>query len=420
MAQRLLKLQWDVEQAADGAPSYEGQFGPQAQSLQAEAAASVQRVLSQMVEAGEYLAQKADGFARADAAAQDGFYQLALAIRATVDQFAGLSSLPQWLLLGQRPTWVDPREWRELPVDDRQAMLEGYRRQWAQFLATRTEGSFRLSQGGLPYLEEMFGIYLFGLPADYLDPETGHQLSPFLPMVSLFVLPSMPDGRGYGLTRHQYQDLEAYIDQLRFDKSPERAALAAQAESVQTREWSSRHFNLCGLDATGYSVGARDMMEVYITFAGVNEEMLITNDTAWTYEIRNLYREMGWEAGQIGRFASTKDTVWLHWDKENRLAYPTFENVQGKLAEGYAITPLVGVDAARGTLSASPDAAVGHFVTISETMVTQDGTQLIRVYNSLEHREEIYTWEWFDEIWRNAGGNSGGQAAIARPPALEP
>jgi len=78
------------------------------------------------------------------------------------------------------------------------------------------------------------------------------------------------------------------------------------------------------------------------------------------------------------------------------------------------------VDAARGTLSASPDAAVGHFVTISETMVTQDGTQLIRVYNSLEHREEIYTWEWFDEIWRNAGGNSGGQAAIARPPALEP
>ena len=53
-------------------------------------------------------------------------------------------------------------------------------------------------------------------------------------------------------------------------------------------------------------------------------------------------------------------------------------------------------------------------------MVTQDETRLIRVYNSLEHREEIYAWESFDEIWRSAGGNSGGQAAIAKPPAVEP
>jgi len=54
-------------------------------------------------------------------------------------------------------------------------------------------------------------------------------------------------------------------------------------------------------------------------------------------------------------------------------------------------------------------------VKISETIVTQDGTHLIGGYNSLEHREEIYTWDWFDQIWQNAGGNSGGQAAIARP-----
>lgn len=425
MAQRLLKLQWDVEQAADGAPSYEGQFGPQAQSLQAEAAASVQRVLSQMVEAGEYLAQKADGFARADAAAQDGFYQLALAIRATVDQFAGLSSLPQWLLLGQRPTWVDPREWRELPVDDRQAMLEGYRRQWALFLAERTEGSFRPSQGGLPYLEEMFGIYLFGLPASLFNSGTGQQIGPYVPPESsyLFLLPNLALAGSYGradLRRRQYQDLGSYVDQLSESEDPENVSLAQRVQAAQTQRWASGHFNLCGLDAVGYAVGARDMMEVYVSFAAVNEQMLITGDTAWTYEIRNLYRELGWDADQIGRFAGSEQTVWLHWDEENRLAFPTFENIQDKLAEGYAITPLVGVDAARGTLSANPDAAVGHFVTISETIVTQDGTQLIRVYNSLEHREEIYTWEWFDEIWRNAGGNSGGQAAIGRPPEVNP
>ena len=425
MAQRLLRLQWDVEQAADGAPSYDGQFGPQVQSMQAEAAASVQRVLSQMVEAGEYLAQKAEGFASADAAAQDGFYQLALAIRATVDQFAGLSTLPRWMLLGQRPPWVDPEEWRHMPGDDRQAMLEGYRWQWAQFLAGRTEGSFRPSQGGLPYLEEMFGIYLFGLPASLFDARTGQQIEPYVPPESsyLFLLPTLLLATDYGrpdLNRRQYQDLGIYVEELSVSPNPDDVSLAQRVRAVQTRRWASSHYNLCGLDAVGYAVGARDMMEVYMTFAGVNEEMLITNDTTWTYEIRDLYREMGWEAEQIGRFASTKDTVWLHWDEENRLAFPTFENVKGKLAEGYAITPLVGVDAARGTLSANPDAAVGHFVTISETIVTQDGTQLIRVYNSLEHREEIYTWEWFDEIWQKAGGNSGGQAAIARPPVLGP
>jgi len=49
-------------------------------------------------------------------------------------------------------------------------------------------------------------------------------------------------------------------------------------------------------------------------------------------------------------------------------------------------------------------------------MTTRDGTQLVRVYNSMEHREEIYTWEQFNATWRDAGANSGGQAVLARPP----
>jgi len=49
-------------------------------------------------------------------------------------------------------------------------------------------------------------------------------------------------------------------------------------------------------------------------------------------------------------------------------------------------------------------------------MTTRDGTQLVRVYNSMEHREEIYTWEQFNATWRDAGVNSGGQAVLARPP----
>ena len=49
-------------------------------------------------------------------------------------------------------------------------------------------------------------------------------------------------------------------------------------------------------------------------------------------------------------------------------------------------------------------------------MATRDGTQLVRVYNSMEHREEIYTWVQIFKTWRDAGLNDGGQAILARPP----
>ena len=158
------------------------------------------------------------------------------------------------------------------------------------------------------------------------------------------------------------------------------------------------------------------MVDAVNQFANINEDMLINNDTAWNYEIRDLYREMGWEADQIGRFASTEYSTWINWDEDNRLAYPTFEQVEEKLNEGYVITALVGVDPGNGFLSSNEDVSTGHFVNIIETMETRDGTELIRVYNSMLHREEIYTWDSFDDIWRHAGGNSGGQGVIARPP----
>jgi len=60
------------------------------------------------------------------------------------------------------------------------------------------------------------------------------------------------------------------------------------------------------------------------------------------------------------------------------------------------------------------------FASIFITMTTRDGTQLVRVYNSMLHREEIYIWEQMDDIWVYAGGNSGGQGVLANPPMEEP
>ncbi|OFV84402.1 MAG: hypothetical protein A2W26_10435 [Acidobacteria bacterium RBG_16_64_8] len=78
----------------------------------------------------------------------------------------------------------------------------------------------------------------------------------------------------------------------------------------------------------------------------------------------------------------------------------------------------VGVNSGASASLSSTSSAVGHYVNILETFTTKDGVDFVRVYSSLEHREEIYTWEHFQATWgkwENVGDNSAGQAIIARP-----
>jgi hypothetical protein len=283
----------------------------------------------------------------------------------------------------------------------------------------------------------MFILYLSGLSLSLFEKRTVPgsdgksitiivQRAPYVPEYALLTKPNLPDGSnpevypGRDFKLSQYQDLEAYIKSLKEGGILEALGLTTALEEVKTGNWSIRHYNLCGQDAAGEAVGVEDMMQAYVAFARVDEKVLINNSTAWTWQIRDLYRELGWEADQIGRFASTEHTTWLHWKEDDRLAYPTFSNVEETLGQGYVITPLVGIDSGTGVLSADPDAATGHFVNILETMTTRDGTQVVRVYNSAFHREEIYAWDQFDAIWERAGGNSGGQAVIARPLTSQP
>jgi hypothetical protein len=259
----------------------------------------------------------------------------------------------------------------------------------------------------------MFMIYMFGLPASHFDPETGEQVSAYLPEHELFEKPVLPDGNEeYDYPHWQDQDLEALLANETTQRYLEGMPIN------KTQPWHRRHINLCGLDAAGYAVGVEHMIQAYATFSHIREGMLINNDTAWVHEIKALYEGFGWEAKQAGRFASSE----VHWDDVNRLAYPDFDDVQGYLEHGYVITALTNVDSVdpNGFLTADPNIESGHFPNIIETMTMRDGTQLVRVYNSMEHREEIYTWEQLRNSWEDAGPNSGGQAVLARPPDVVP
>jgi hypothetical protein len=160
----------------------------------------------------------------------------------------------------------------------------------------------------------------------------------------------------------------------------------------------------------GHAVGVDHMMEAVIAFAAVNENMIISNDTARVSEIAALYREMGWETTIAGRFADSE----FHWHETNRLAYPEFDDIQKLLNEGYVITPLLNIESS-GNLSANPNVEIGHFINIIETMETRNGVEIVRVYNSISHREEVYTWQRLADAWEHGGGNSPGQAILAKP-----
>jgi hypothetical protein len=368
----------------------------------ANALTEARRCSHEVSEISLWLREMGRRFEEVDQAALAGMERLLQLNQAFIAEYGDSPLVPPYLINSTRPPWIPIEDWREMNWATRKMNIDAARSDWARFLANRTPGSFRPAAYDADYLEEMFMIYMFGLPASHFDPETGEQTEPYDPEEELYEKPDLPDGRtfyletsGQRFNMWQYQNLRILTG---------------------NENWAYAHFRLCGIFAAGHAVGVDSMVDAVNQFTNVNENMLIDNDTAWNYEIRDLYREMGWEADQIGRFASTEYSTWINWDEENRLAYPTFDQVEEKINEGYVITALVGVDPGSGFLSSNEDVATGHFVNIIETMETRDGSGLVRVYNSMLHREEIYTWERFDNIWRYAGGNSGGQGVIARPP----
>jgi uncharacterized protein YukE len=380
---------------------YAGQLAGLFRSQGATAMAEARHCSHEMSELSLWLRELAKRFEEVDQASLEGIGRLWVLNQAFIAEYGDSPLVPQYLIDGTKPPDFDTRRWLHLPKQDHEDVIQYYRQQWANFLASRTPGSFRPAVYDAGYLEEMFRIYMVGLPASHFNPETGEQTEPYDPEEELYGKPDLPDGRifylestGQRFNMWQYQNLRILTD---------------------NDNWAYAHFRLCGIFAAGHAVGVDSMVDAVNQFANVNEDTLINNGYTWNYEIRDLYREMGWEAEQIGRFASTEYSTWINWDEENRLAYPTFNQVEEKLNEGYVITALVGVDSATGYLSSNQEIATGHFVNIIETMETRDGTELVRVYNSMLHREEIYTWENFDDIWRYAGGNSGGQGVIARP-----
>lgn len=79
-ADRLRALGDEVSEVGSSAPSYEGQFGPQVNSLSLEASATITAQIQRLSELSEQLTAKADEFAQADQVSQSAFAALSTQI----------------------------------------------------------------------------------------------------------------------------------------------------------------------------------------------------------------------------------------------------------------------------------------------------------------------------------------------------
>jgi len=406
-------------------PRYAAELGGKVRGYGAQLIAQTAPVTSGLRDQSAWLRELARRFEEADQASAQGMERLWASTQALIAEYGESPFVPIWLLDGTCPPWMDADIWRQLDPEDRLAMIAYLRREWASFLAGRTEGSFRSHTISGGYLEEMFMIYLNGLPRglfqerQVIDRRTNkevairEQTQAFLPDHDLFTKPVLPNGRAYDARwRWQYQDLPATMRAAWRD-----GKVPASADETIWGDWSPEHKNLCGEDAAGHAAGVDYMAEAYLAFAEVLEPRLIKNVTLSPYHVSLGYEELSWEAGIIGPFKGSP-LHWDNWTAGDPHVVPNMEEVNDYLRQGYVVTPLVGVNPGENASLSSTPTAVGHYVNILETFTTRDGVGFVRVYNSLEHREEIYSWEHLQAAWgrwQNVDGNSAGQAIIARP-----
>jgi len=404
-------------------PEYAVQLATKVRGYGAQLVGQTAPVINGLREHSTWLRELARRFEEADQASVQGMERLWASTQALISDYGESPFVPMWLLDGTCPPWMDTDTWRQLDPDDRLAMMAYLRREWANFLASRTEGSFRSPIISAGYLEEMFMIYMFGLPLELFqdrqvtDREGNvitirDQTAPYLPEHDLFSKPVLPDVREvYDFDHWQYQNLP---DMMQGAK--DKGYLPTSADETIWGDWSPRHLNLCGQDAAGHAVGVDHMAESYLAFAEVWEPALIHNEAISPYHLAHQYEQLGWQADILGPFKGS-ELHWDAWTAGNPHVVPGMEEVNAYLREGYSVTPLVGVSNGPGGALSSTDAAVGHYVNILERFTTRDGVEVVRVYNPIDHQEEIYTWEHLEATWgkwENIYDNGAGQAVIAR------
>jgi hypothetical protein len=120
LAVNLRRLAREVLRTTDGAPSYDGEFGPRVRSGGAEVYAEHESVARLAEEAAEFLLEKADQFESADQSGQAALASLGMQLSQWSQAFEALLGAPA----------SEPDKSQESAIEDFEGMTEDERIAW--------------------------------------------------------------------------------------------------------------------------------------------------------------------------------------------------------------------------------------------------------------------------------------------------
>ena len=160
VAEELRTAGSQLHQVAQGAPSYDGQFGPQVASFGLEADSRSRALTNRLAELSTRLAAKAEAFESVDAAALQGLASIQRDLLAWVhsqgefplapllipidwgdesptlaEQLEALITQPPWVVARERPPWIPPDVWHHMDREDRGAVLRDVNASLQRFLS---------------------------------------------------------------------------------------------------------------------------------------------------------------------------------------------------------------------------------------------------------------------------------------------
>ena len=116
----------------------------------------------------------------------------------------------------------------------------------------------------------------------------------------------------------------------------------------------------------------------------------------WASHLTEFFGAYGWEA-------ETHTGVATEVEENLRAVEEDLEAGRGVVA----LVELSTVYEPRGFLD--PDGErekAAHWVSVLQVLHTQDGEDIVRVYNPFYNREEYYNWQYFHDSWTQTPGNS--------------
>lgn len=255
------------------------------------------------------------------------------------------------------------------PLDERLQRIYAI---WSDF-----KGGLAQYTNGKREVDDALYIYLRGVPSEGWPGRT----------------PALADGFGegpdaWGLDSANFTTPEARAAQyFRMRELVQEWGLATEYEAGT---YQATHYNLCGQLAVIAAVGdtVPHGLSVFHSTDSGREIIREGRTTAW------------WDLEQFfGQYQG--------WAAESATGAVSQGELAEQLRQGEAVVALVSLNKLTGFLEQGDQSRhIAHWVTVLEVLPTQDGQGAVRVYNSLQNREEYYTWAYFYDAWRTTNGNS--------------